>query len=263
MVKISEYPEKNEYVVCTVTSVKNYGAFASLDEYGDKTGYIALPEIATGWIKYVRDHIRERQKIVCKVLRVDREREHIDLSKKQVSAHHKATAIRDYKSEKRAEVLFEIMAEKLAIPLKKCYNDFGYRLVETYDSLYHAMEEFLVDEEEFRENGFTGEWVKVFGEIARENIQPPYVKITGFVELINPDIDGLEVIKQALISAGKGRDMVEIQYKGAPVYRIKVRALEYKEAELILREVAETAIQYVEKHGGTGKFKRTEKSRDH
>ena len=85
MVKIREYPEKNEYVICTVTDVKNYGAFVSLDEYRGKIGYIALPEIATGWIKYVRDHIREKQKIVCRVLRVDRERNHIDLLKSWLS----------------------------------------------------------------------------------------------------------------------------------------------------------------------------------
>ena len=189
---------------------------------------------------------------------MDIEREHIDLSKKQVSAHHKAAAIREYKSEKRAEKLFEIMAEKLGVPVEKCYEDFGYSLIETYDSLYHAMEEYLVDEEDFRENDFTGEWVNVFGEIARENIQPPYVKITGFVELTCPGIDGLEVIKQSLLSAGKDREMVEIQYKGAPVYRIKVKALEYKEAEAILREVADVAIQYVEENDGTGKFNRNE-----
>lgn len=258
MVKIREYPERNEYVVCTVRSVKNYGAFASLDEYNDKTGYIALPEIATGWIKYVRDHIRENQKIVCKVLRVDEQKEHIDLSKKQVSAHHKGAAIREYKSEKRAEVLFEIMAERLEKPIKDCYEEFGYDLVEEYESLYHAMEEYLVDEEDFRENGFNGDWVKIFGEIATENIQPPYVKITGFVELTCADVDGLEVIKQALMASGDGRDMVEIQYKGAPMYRIKVKALDYKEAEVILKDVADNAIDFVVAHKGTGVFKRNE-----
>ena len=137
-------------------------------------------------------------------------------------------------------------------------ENFGYRLAETYESLYHAMEEFLVDEEDFRENGFTGDWVKVFGEIAAENIQPPYVKISGFVELTCPGINGLEVIKQALLKAWTDKDMVEIQYKGAPVYRIKVKALEYKEAEVTLREIADVAMKEVTQHGGTGVFKRTE-----
>jgi translation initiation factor 2 subunit 1 len=258
MVKIRDYPEKNEYVICTVKAVKNYGAFATLDEYGDKTGFIALPEIATGWIKYVRDHIRENQKIVCKVLRVDTEREHIDLSKKQVSDHHKASAIREWKSEQKAEKLFEMVAEQLGKPIQQCYEEFGYRLVDTYDSLFRAMEEYLVDKEDFQENGFRGDWVEVFGNIASENIQPPYVKITGFVNLTCPGPNGLEVIKKALISAKKDKDMVTIQYKGAPVYRIKVRALEYKEAEAILRGVADAAIRQVVDQGGTGQFKRNE-----
>ena len=258
MVKIREYPEKGEFVICTVTEVKNYGAFATLDEYGGKRGFIALPEIATGWIKYVRDHIREGQKIVCKVLKVEPEREHIDLSLKQVSAHNKAKAIRNWKNEKTAEKLFEMMAKRLGKPVEECYREFGYSLVEEFGSLYRAMEEYLLDDDSFRERGFTGDWVKVFGKIASENITPPYVKITGVVELTCPGINGVDVIKEALLRAKGENEDVNIQYKGAPVYRIRVKALEYKEAESILRKCADTAIQYVVKHGGTGKFRRNE-----
>jgi len=258
MVKIRDYPEKGEFVICTVREVKNYGAFASLDEYEGKRGFIALPEIATGWIKYVRDHIREGQKIVCKVLRVDPGKEHIDLSLKQVSAHNKAKAIRSWKNEKKAEKLFEMMAERLGKPVEDCYREFGYSLVEEFGSLYRAMEEYLLDDESFRERGLSGEWMEVFGKIASENITPPYVKITGFVELICPGIDGVDVIRDALLKAGNENSDVDIQYKGAPIYRIKVKALEYKEAESILRGAANVAIKYVEEHGGTGKFRRNE-----
>jgi hypothetical protein len=42
------------------------------DEYENIEGLIPISEIATGWIKYIRDHIREGQKVVCKVLHVDK-----------------------------------------------------------------------------------------------------------------------------------------------------------------------------------------------
>ena len=90
-----EWPQESELVVCTVQNVKDFVAFVSLDEYGGRQGLIPISEIATGWIKYIRDHIREGQKIVCKVLNVDRNRGHIDLSLKTLT---NTSAVKRYAS---------------------------------------------------------------------------------------------------------------------------------------------------------------------
>lgn len=55
MPKTSEFPEEGELVVCTVQNVKNFGAFVTLDEYGNKEGFIHVRDVATGWVKYIRD----------------------------------------------------------------------------------------------------------------------------------------------------------------------------------------------------------------
>ena len=54
-----EFPEEGELVVGTVTSIRNFGAFVTLDEYAKREAFIHLSEVATGWVKYIRDHIRE------------------------------------------------------------------------------------------------------------------------------------------------------------------------------------------------------------
>jgi translation initiation factor 2 subunit 1 len=95
------YPEVGELVIATVKTVKPYGAFVTLDEYGNKEGFIHIGEIATGWIKYIRDHVREGQKVVCKVLRVDPERKHIDLSLKRVNEHQRREKIQEWKMRER------------------------------------------------------------------------------------------------------------------------------------------------------------------
>ena len=51
------WPDEGELVVCTVTKVKDFVAFVHLDEYEDREGLIPISEIATGWIKYIRDHV--------------------------------------------------------------------------------------------------------------------------------------------------------------------------------------------------------------
>ena len=100
--KGEEWPEEGDLVVCTVQHVKDFVAFVSLDEYNGREGLIPISEIATGWIKYIRDHIREGQKVVCKVLNVDTSRGHIDLSLKDVNEHQRRETIREWKNESKA-----------------------------------------------------------------------------------------------------------------------------------------------------------------
>lgn len=70
-----EYPEEGELVVGTVVKVQNFGAFVTLDEYPGREGFIHIAEIATGWVKRIRNHIKEKQKVVCKVMHVDTEKD--------------------------------------------------------------------------------------------------------------------------------------------------------------------------------------------
>ncbi|MDD2755239.1 MAG: S1 RNA-binding domain-containing protein, partial [Methanothrix sp.] len=96
------WPEVGSLVVCTVTQVVDFGAFVSMDEYSGKQGLIHISEVASGWIKYIRDHVREGQKIVCKVLNVDTSRHHIDLSLKDVNEHQRREKIQEWKADQKA-----------------------------------------------------------------------------------------------------------------------------------------------------------------
>ena len=62
MVRTSEFPEEGELVVCTVQNLKNFGAFVTLDEYDNKEGFIHIRDVATGWVKYIRDYSKGRTK---------------------------------------------------------------------------------------------------------------------------------------------------------------------------------------------------------
>ena len=75
-----EYPDEGEFVIGTVIKVQNYGAFVILDEYPDREGFIHIAEIASGWVKRIRNHIKEKQKVVCKVMSIDTSKGHVDQS---------------------------------------------------------------------------------------------------------------------------------------------------------------------------------------
>ena len=261
MSRAQDYPESGELVVCTVKSVKNFGAFVTLDEYGDKEGFVHVRDVATGWVKYIRDYIREGQKIVCKVLDVDSSKGHIDLSLKSVNEHQKREKIQQWKNENKAEKLLEITAERLGITLQAAYDAFGYDLLEEYETLYGSFETIAAAPDEFRREN-TGDWVEALIEVAVENVTPPYVQIEAFLELMSTAPDGVDRIRKALLAAKEapGDAKVRIQYVGAPRYRVVITADEYKIAEEVLKSVSSLALDSIVAGGGEGVVKRVGKS---
>ena len=97
------FPEENEAVMCTVTSVQYNSVFCTLDEYG-KSGMIHISEVAPGRIRNIRDYVIEGKKVVCKVLRTDLERGHIDLSLRRVSEGQRRNLNMLLKQEQQAEI---------------------------------------------------------------------------------------------------------------------------------------------------------------
>ena len=259
MIRLRDYPEEGELVVCSVRIVKNFGAFVTLDEFSDKEGFIHIAEVTTGWVKYIRDYVREGQKIVCKVLRVNPHKGHIDLSLRLVNEHQRREKIQEWKNEQKAEKLFEIVATKYNKDIDTCYNEFGMDIMDKFGSMYSAFEQCTINPAILSENSFSGEWVDHFTQIAAENIIPPFVNIKGYLELTCPLPDGVNHLRDTLLGIEKDNDVkIKVQYVGAPKYRILVQAPNYKVAEDELKKAVDKAIKSIEKHKGTGSFSRKE-----
>ncbi len=257
MARVRGFPENGELVVCTVKNVKNFGAFVTLDEYDDKEGFVHVRDVATGWVKYIRDYVREGQKVVCKVLGVDSGKGHIDLSLKAVNDHQKREKIQQWKNEKKAEKLVEIVAERMGVSVDEAYDEFGNALLEDYESLYDSFESAVADPEAFSED-YSGGWLETFLEVARENVAAPSVQIDGILEMTSFAPDGMDLVRNALkkgLEAAGDAD-ADITCVGCPRYRVVVKAPEYKEAEEVLRNIANAAIGDLAAAGGTGSLKR-------
>lgn len=257
----TDLPEDGELVVATVRQVKNFGVVVDLDEYPGKEGFIHIAEVASGWVKYIRDHVREGQKVVCKVLGIDTKRKNkfVDLSLKAVNEHQKREKIQQWKSEQKAQKLVELLCQNLGHDLPWGMEEFGFDLIAEYGSLFAAFEISAMRESALSDSGFEGEWVTPFLAVARENITPPFVEISGILEMTTTSSDGMNDIKESLnraeISVGEIEDVkLTILYVGAPRYRLILSAPDYKTAEEILKGSAEAALNFLESKNGTGKF---------
>jgi len=253
------WPEDGELVVCTVKDVKDFAAFVTLDEYNEREGLIHISEVAKGWIKHIRDFVREGQKVVCKVLNVNPERGHIDLSLKDVNDHQRREKIQEWKNEVKARKWIGFAAESAGVSPE----EIGEKISQRYGLLYPAFEDILLEGEPLlKEMGFENAVMNALLSTASENVKISKVEITGYLVLTSFQDDGINTIRRALRSAQPKIDDVEIELKyiGAPKYRIKITAPDYKLAEHAIEKAANAATGVMERAGGTGKFIRKQKS---
>lgn len=259
--KRQEIPGENDLVICTITKVFSHGAFAKLDEYGGIEGFIHISEVASAWIKNIRDFVKEGQKTVAKVLAVDPVKGHIDISIRRVGEAQRKNKMQEWKRAQKSEKLLEIVAKEINKSMDEAYQEVGFRLEDKYKEIYAGLEEASIGGEEvLKDIGVPDEWIAPTVNVARENITIPLVEIVGHVDLRCSAPDGVEVIKRALLQAKeeKPNDEVklEIRYTKSPRFSIKVVAPDYKTAEGALKACAEGAIAFVEGKGGTGQFLR-------
>ena len=133
-----EWPEPGDLVMATIETVTDYGAYAKLDEY-DKRGLLHISEISSSWIRNIRDFVREGQKMVLKVLRVDAEKGHIDLSLRRVTKRERIEKVMLFKKVRKADALLKSVAEKTGSPVQEVYAKAGALIEQDY-GLYDGFE---------------------------------------------------------------------------------------------------------------------------
>lgn len=258
--KKAEWPEPGDLVIASVQRITDYGAYVTLDEYG-KEGLLHVSEVTSGWVRNIRQFVREEQKTVLKVLRVDTEKGHVDLSLRRVSRHERREKLLASKMEKKAESILRSVSEKLKMPIEELLTKTGSVIEEKFGGTYEGLERAAREgPDPLVEAGVPKEIASALAEVAKDKIRPPMVKIKGLLELRCMKPNGVIYIREALTSAQKiekPRDTkVRLYAVATPKYAVEVLAEDYKEAEKILQKAVDAAIETITSAGGTGAFQR-------
>ena len=251
------FPEEGDLVLCTVTSVQFHSVFVDLDEYG-RGGLIHISEVAPGRIRNIRDFVKEGKKVVCKVLRINKEKGYIDLSLRRVNESEKRRKIDDIKREQNAEKIVEIAAKKAGVKTEELFIEISSKAMKSHTSLYEFFEKVAVEDKSLLEKvGIDKKYLQIVEDTITQRIKPTHVEIIGKLKIMSYAPNGIEIVKDSLAKAKEaGKDNIKINYLGSGTYRFMVTADEYKDAEKILKNASDAAIKIVEKNQGTAEFSR-------
>ena len=250
------FPEEGDLILCTVTSVQYHSVFVDIDEY-DRGGMIHISEVSPGRIRNIRDFVKEGKKVVCKVLRINKEKGYIDLSLRRVNESEKRRKIDDVKKEQNAEKIIEIAAEKLGIKKEQLYREVLEKVSKDYASLHAFFEGVSKDEIKLESLQIDKNHVKILDETIRQRIKPGEVEIDGKLKITTYAPNGIDMIKESLkkgIEAVGGK--ISIIYLGSGTYRFSVKAPDYKDAEKIMKTATEVTIGFISKNSGIPEFTR-------
>jgi len=244
-------PEAGEIVICTVREITSHGIYVNLDQYGAINGFLHVSEISTGWVKNIERVANVQQKLVLKVIRANRLRREIDLSLRQVTNEERRAKVIEWKREERARAIMNAVKNRLGLSNEQTKSLTG-KLEEQFGTLYAAFETATRRREKaFQSLELSVEIVKVIAEVANEKIVLPRYEVGALVEISSKAPDGIEHIKKTLLSAASSTSAeVRVTYAGAPRYRVRITADDYKQAEKALDGVLEKIKDSLGKHDG-------------
>ena len=166
----AEWPDVGDFVIATVERITDYGAYVRLDEY-NKEGLLHVSEVASRWVRNIRDYVREGQKVVLKVLRVQAAKGQVDLSRRRVTRRDKNEKLLAWKKDRKAESLLRTAAEKLNISFEEVYQNAGELIESFFGELYEGLEKTAKDGiDVLLKLGISKELAAIIEEVAKEMV---------------------------------------------------------------------------------------------
>ena len=244
-------PERNELVVCRIKKIYPNSVTAELIEYGT-TGMIHVSEVASRWVRNIREFLKERQYVICRVID-SRDPEQIQLSAKRVRFEERSAKMNEFKRERKAEKLLEIVAKKMKKSMEEAYREVGFSLQDEFGSLSKAFEMAFRRPELLEEKGIPKQWIEPLIEIAKRSYSEKTYEVTATLSMKCYAPDGVSRIKKCLSIASK--DGLEVKYISAPNYMVVGKGTNFKETKARVQQAVEAISKDMSCHKGTCEFR--------
>ncbi|KAI4385643.1 hypothetical protein MLD38_003639 [Melastoma candidum] len=269
----ARYPEVDTAVMIQVKNIADMGAYVSLLEYNNVEGMILFSELSRRRIRSVSSLIKVGRIEPVMVLRVDKDKGYIDLSKRRVSEEDIAACEERYNKSKLVHSIMRHVAETVGVDLEHLYANIGWPLYRKYGHAFEAFKVVVTDPDsvlgsltrEVKEVGPDGcEVTKATPAVSEEvkealirNIKrrmtPQPSKIRADIEMRSLQLDGVLHIKDAMRKAeavGNDECPVKIKLVAPPLYVLTTQTLDKEQGLAILNKAIEACSAAIEKKKG-------------
>lgn len=240
MVKRKGLPEMNELVMCTVKRITPYAAWCDLDEYGVE-GMIHVSEAAGKWVHDIREFVKPGKQYVAKVVRIEADRNIVNLSLKRVYKKDEKDKINSYRRAQQAEKMLEMAGKLLKKDVDKAYEEVGFLLQDKFGELFTAFEEARREPSVLEEAGVPKKWVEALQPIIEKAIKEKEIVLKADIDMKSYEGDGIERVKQAAAELEKAG--LKVSYISAPRYMAEVTSKDPKEDEKKMLAVLDSLAQ--------------------
>mgnify|MGYP005842656581 CR=1 FL=1 len=253
----NQYPEIESVVMVNVRSIADMGAYVSLLEYNNIEGMILLSELSRRRIRSIHRLIRVNRNEVVMVLRVDKEKGYIDLSKRRVSPEDVAACEDRFNKAKAVHGVFRHVAERRKYYLEDLYEKIGWPLYRKYGHAYDAFKLAISDDKSVADPLVD---IDVPEDLKEEiktyilrRLAPQPIKIRSDVEVSCFTYEGIDAIREALfagMACGTENSQIKIKLIAPPIYVLSTTTLEKEVGIGLLNKAIDTIRENISAKGG-------------
>jgi translation initiation factor 2 subunit 1 len=227
----NKLPEPETCVMVNVRQITDVGTYVHLLEYNNIEGMILLSELTRRRYRSIGKLVRVGKNEVAVVMRVDKDKGYIDLSKRRAAAEDIAECEERFQKSKAVHSIMRYVAEKVQMDLEQLYELYGWPLYKKYGHAYEAFKTALVDYE-----SVFGQFPEMPDYIKRElvtqirkRLTPQPIKIRSDVDVSCFAYEGIDAVKAALL-AGQKCSTAEVELKvkliAPPLYVIETNCID-------------------------------------
>ncbi|WKX88736.1 hypothetical protein Q1695_008394 [Nippostrongylus brasiliensis] len=256
----NHFPDIEETVVVNVRQIADMGAYVSLSEYNGKEGMILLSELSRRRIRSVNKLIRVGRSECVVVIRVDKDKGYIDLSKRRVYSKDLILCEERFAKAKAINSILRHVAEQLGYDKDEQLEDLYMRTAWHFDrkekkkaAAYDVFKRAIAEPHVLDECDITPEVREALLEDIRKKLTPQAVKIRADIEVSCFSYDGIDAIKEALI-AGKNCSTdampIKINLIAAPHFVVTTQTLDRENGLTAVNDALNVVKETIEKYGG-------------
>jgi len=258
------YPEIDDVVMVNVRSIEEMGAYVHLLEYNNIEGMILLSELSRRRIRSINKLIRIGKTEPVVVIRVDKEKGYIDLSKRRVSPEDIEKCTERFAKAKAVNSILRHVAELLNFESDAQFEELYHKTAWFYEertkkksSAYDFFKQAVQDPSILAECGLDENTQNVLLNNIKRKLTSQAVKIRADIEVACYGYEGIDAVKTAL-KAGLACSTEELPIKinliAPPLYVMTTATPEKTDGLKALQTTIEEIDKTIQTLGGVFKI---------